>query len=311
MAYQPVTSQPGYPSPQQGYPPPQQGYPPPQLGYPPPQQGYPPPQQGYPPPQQGYPPPQQGYPPPQQGYSASPQGQTTWMPVPSAPPGCPPGLEYMTQIDQLLVKQQVELLEAFTGFETNNKYKIMNSQGQKVYFAAEDNDCCSRQCCGNIRSFEMKIMDNSQNEVIHLSRPLRCMHCMWVCCLQELEVQSPPGTTVGWVKQTWHPFLPKFVVQSAAGETVLTIEGPCLNCSFCGDVEFDVMSADETSKVGKISKQWSGLAREMFTDADNFGIQFPMDLDVKVKACLLGAVFLIDFMFFEQVGNQEQQNTVW
>lgn len=27
------------------------------------------------------------------------------------PPNCPPGLEYLTQIDQLIVKQQVELLE--------------------------------------------------------------------------------------------------------------------------------------------------------------------------------------------------------
>jgi len=25
--------------------------------------------------------------------------------------------------------------------------------------------------------------------------------------------------------------------------------------------------------VGKITKQWSGLAKEYFTDADNFGIQ--------------------------------------
>jgi len=40
-------------------------------------------------------------------------------------------------VDQLLIKQQVELLEAFTGFETNNKYKILNSMGQQVYFAAE------------------------------------------------------------------------------------------------------------------------------------------------------------------------------
>lgn len=28
---------------------------------------------------------------------------------------------------------------AFTGFETNNKYKICNSMGQQVYFAAEGN----------------------------------------------------------------------------------------------------------------------------------------------------------------------------
>lgn len=45
--------------------------------------------------------------------------------------------------------------------------------------------------------------------------------------------------------------------------------------------------------MGRICKQWSGLAREMFTDADHFGISFPMDLDVKMKAVLIGACFLI------------------
>jgi hypothetical protein len=45
--------------------------------------------------------------------------------------------------------------------------------------------------------------------------------------------------------------------------------------------------------VGKISKQWSGLLREAFTDADYFGITFPMDLDVKMKAVMMGACFLI------------------
>ena len=34
-----------------------------------------------------------------------------------------------------------------------------------------------------------------------------------------------------------------------------------------------VLSADGSETVGKISKQWAGLSKEYFTDADNFGIQ--------------------------------------
>ncbi len=51
--------------------------------------------------------------------------------------GCPIGLEYLTQIDRLIVHQKLELLEAFTGWETNNKYSILNSFGQQIYYAFE------------------------------------------------------------------------------------------------------------------------------------------------------------------------------
>ena len=57
------------------------------------------------------------------------------MAPPQPPPGCPPGLQYLTMLDQVLVKQKVEILEAFTGFETKNKYKVFNSLGQQVYYA--------------------------------------------------------------------------------------------------------------------------------------------------------------------------------
>jgi len=95
-------------------------------------------------------------------------------------------------------------------------------------------------------------------------------------------------------------------VKDQTGEPVLRIEGPFCPCSCCGDVEFKVVSLDD-QEVGMITKQWTGLGKEAFTDADNFGISFPLDLDVKVKATLLGALFLIDFMFFE-TQNQNQDN---
>ncbi|NXE53250.1 PLS2 scramblase, partial [Casuarius casuarius] len=90
------------------------------------------------------------------------------------------------QIDQLLIHQQIELLEIITGFETNNKYEIKNTLGQRVYFAAEDTDCCTRFCCGPSRPFSIHIIDNLGHEVINLQRPLRCSSCCFPCCLQEV-----------------------------------------------------------------------------------------------------------------------------
>ncbi|KAI9560877.1 hypothetical protein GHT06_011831 [Daphnia sinensis] len=246
-----------------------------------------------------YPPPPLGQP-QHTGYGGYPQpvtgqpeigfaGALEWMPLQpqhQQTRSCPPGLEYLTAVDQLLVHQKVELLEAFVGFETSNKYTVKNSMGQKVFYAAEMSDCCTRQLCGPNRAFDMKIVDNHGQET--------------------MEVTAPPGTLIGSIQQEWSILSPKFSIKDASGETVLTIEGPICTFSLCGDVEFNVYSRNGDTKVGKISKQWSGLVREAFTDADMFGINFPLDLDVRIKAVLLGACFLIDFMFFEKAGNDER-----
>jgi hypothetical protein len=221
-------------------------------------------------------------------------------------PHVPPGLEHLVTLDKLFIKQKVELLEAFVGFETNNKYTIKNSSGQKCFYAVEDVDCCTRNCCGPSRPFEMKIFDPNQREIAHFSRPLRCDSCWCPCFLQKLEVCCPPGNVVGYVEQEWSIFSPKFRITNAAGETILRIEGPFCTFTICGAVEFKVLSRDGAVEVGKISKEWGGFVREMFTDADKFGISFPVDLDVKMKMVMMGACFLIDFMFFEKKQNKER-----
>ncbi|XP_014440832.1 phospholipid scramblase 1 isoform X3 [Tupaia chinensis] len=225
--------------------------------------------------------------------------QMPWMPVPPAHLNCPPGLEYLTLIDTILIHQQVEPLELLTGFETANKYEIRNRLGERIYFAVEYNDCCTRNCCGYSRPFTMKIMDNMRREVIILERPLRCNSCFCPCCLQKIEIQAPPGVPIGYISQKWHPYLPKFTIQNEQKEDVMKIIGPCLMCSCCGNVDFEIRSLDETTVLGRISKHWSGILKEVFTDTDDFGVYFALDLDVKMKAVMIGACLLIDFMFFE------------
>lgn len=235
-----------------------------------------------------------------------------WMPQPQSSLGCPPGLEYLTQLDQILVHQQVELLEAFSSWESKNKYQIKNVLGQQVYFAAEESEDCSRQCCGSDRSFVMHIVDNMNQEVIRAVRPFVgcCLFCWCADCSDDcayaISVESPPGQTVGYVRQRASGWSPHYEIRDANSEVILKIRGPC--CPYQGvgcteDVDFSVLSADESQIVGKISKQWAGLAKEWYTNADNFGISFPKDLDVKAKATLLGALFLIDFMYFEDNNN--------
>lgn len=120
-----------------------------------------------------------------------------------------------------------------------------------------------------------------------------------------MEVMAPPGSPIGYLVQEWSILYPKFRVENAAHETVLRIEGPACRWRCCSDVVFQVLSKDGLHQVGKITKQWSGLLKEAFTDADNFGVSFPMDLDVSIKGVLVGAAFLIDFMFFEKQGNRD------
>lgn len=72
-------------------------------------------------------------------------------------------------------------------------------------------------------------------------------------------------------------------------------------------VTFDILKA-ETQSSGFIKKIWSGAAEELFTDADSFILQFPPDATVYDKMLLLGAVFLIDFMYFENNQNDDNRS---
>lgn len=223
--------------------------------------------------------------------------------APEPIPGVPVGLEYLSQVDQLMVKQVIEMFEMFTGFETSNKYKVQNSMGQEVYKAVEKSDFCQKQCCGPNRAFEILMGDNLNRQVISAKREFACTICpCFSSCRHKLVVSSPITNEVfGYVKQNFFCCEPSFSIYDVNETEIFRMTGPCIQCG-CNDRVFKICDLNGTV-CGSITKKWSGFLKEAYTDADNFSVTFPIDLDVKLKAVIVGGTFLVDFMFFEQPAN--------
>lgn len=104
------------------------------------------------------------------------------------------------------------------------------------------------------------------------------------CCGGKKKVKT------GWDYELFHGVCPNKSEKFSPWSVSL-----CNTCPHFSSLwpPLQIVTMDEVSKIGKISKQWTGLLREAFTDSDNFGIQFPMDLDVRMKAVMIGACFLI------------------
>lgn len=228
-------------------------------------------------------------------------GVVTEQPLtPSAPSICPPGLEYLTTVDQLSIHQQSDMFQAFPGYEKYNKYVAKNVLGQFVYLFTEDSGCCRRWLCCTRRCFEMSVLDYRNVEVMRFVRPLRSDFCFCFCCLQYIEVQAPPSVTIAYLYQDWSPLFPSYTVYDRQLNPMISVSGPFCTQTFfyCLEAKFEVRTLGG-ALIGNITRQVSGSSRNLYLDADVFSLNFPIDLDVHVKAALLACTMLIDFMFFE------------
>ncbi len=52
-----------------------------------------------------------------------------------------------------------------------------------------------------------------------------------------------------------------------------------------------------------ITKKWQDSCTEMCTDFSHFTVSFPAEIDVEMKATLIAAVLLIDYMHFQHKKN--------
>ena len=204
------------------------------------------------------------------------------------------GLDNLTQAETLIIRQQKEWGEILTGFETKNKYDVLDHFSNPLLEAQEDGDgalaTITRLFLKALRPFTIHLFSPQGAGLFKLTRPFRFY-------FHELDVSQANGAPLGKIKRRFALLRRIYSVIDRNGNEIFELFGPLLH-----PWTFQIKRGGQ--ELGKITKKWSGLVKESFTDADNFGITFPKGADLAQKAILLGAVFLIDFVHFENSGKR-------
>ena len=204
----------------------------------------------------------------------------------------------------------------------------------QVMRAREEPTCCYKWLCGGNRGWEM---DLTQDGVVlaKYSRPMTCpLGCGKLCCYQEVTMEMPDGSPNGSVSETcWFCCSPQFNIIKPDGSAEFTI-APADSTSGmtllmgCARGEIGIFSNSRV-QVGKVVRGATSLHKLPWLDKaqlwgqeqdterdphhramkhlreagiivyDRYDVSFPPEASTEARARLLGAVFLINQVFFE------------
>ena len=200
------------------------------------------------------------------------------------------GLPVLASADALVIRQHKEMIEVFSDLETTNQYTVSSSSGAALFHVAEQGSgmlsFLTRGFFGSKRPFTMTVLSASGGPGLQLRRP-------WRWLFSSLEVSDTGGQRVGVIQQRFSVLSKRFSVLDASGTEIARLHGPLLR-----PWTFKILV--DGQEVGKISKQWGGVLREAFTDADTFGVEYGPSMGEPLRSLALAATFLIDFLYFEE-----------
>ncbi len=208
--------------------------------------------------------------------------------VPVRPPPRPDGGDPLMAVEALKVRQVREWVEVLAGWETQNRYEVSDPEGRPLFFVGEMGSTFWDAVLRNFWAFrtvhlEFRALDATVALVVR--KP-------WTFFFARAEVTDGHGRPLGVVRQRFKLFGRRLEILSPSGGVLAEIDGPLLH-----PWTFHVRRRE--TEIATISKRWGGVLRELFTDADSFGVHFLKVDDPTLRRLVLAATMLIDLAYFE------------
>ncbi|CAN8070461.1 unnamed protein product [Agarophyton chilense] len=224
------------------------------------------------------------------------------------------GSEIILSPPALVVTREYEWANIIIGFEQANKYTIRAAPGGQVvgYIAEEGSfgSAVTRNLLRTRRPFKATVFDKDRNIIFQIRRPLYLIST-------SIFVETPEGEVIGEVHMNWHMWRRRYNLYVDKTQFAEVDSGLLA-------VDFDMRDVDG-SKIASVNKDFTGFARELFTDArqyvlrldPSYGLEHDeslvydaatlnaaagehgaQKLAQRERAVILGAAIAIDFDYF-------------
>ncbi len=194
--------------------------------------------------------------------------------------------------NQFLIHQIYEVAEHF-GFETRNKYQLVDKNKEQILFIAEQQKgifgFLLRQYLGHWRTFSLHFYDKDKNIVLAAKHPFRFI-------FNRLEIYDQNNQKIGSLQQRFSLFRRKFEVLDKQDNRVMIM---LTRFTFFWIWSYPFFK--QNRKVASVNKKFSGVFSEIFTDKDNFLVEFHgSELNLKERLLIIASSIFIDLMYFEK-----------
>jgi uncharacterized protein YxjI len=180
----------------------------------------------------------------------------------------------------LVVNQKAKLIEI------NNEYAIYDQNARQVAAVREVGQSGLKKAARLLTSFDqymthkLQVVDMGGTPLLTLTRPAKVMK-------SRIIVQDPAGNEIGAIIQQNMIGKIRFGLESG-GQTIGS-----LNAENWRAWNFSIRDHTDT-EVARITKTWEGLAKTMFTTADNYVVQIHRPLEGALQALVIAAAVSVD-----------------
>lgn len=197
---------------------------------------------------------------------------------------------------QIMVKQKKSWLEILTSFESQSRYQIFAPTGEQMGTIQEAGNglwrFIVRAFLRTHRPFRIEIK-NMANQTV-----LKC-HRKFFWFFSDIFVETADGHRLGSAHRRFAIFSKRYTMTDSAGQDFARIHSP-----FWRIWTFKVFDPAGDVEQARVTKKWGGLAREYFTEADTFVVDFGARAwKAHERAVLFATALSIDFDFFEKSGS--------